>query len=86
MMEADIELTAHFLATAPMLLIFTKDEIHPQCLFYGNESWMLINYITVTIRQLILNLGSNTEELKGIGKKSSVGDNSKRVTNTDMIS
>lgn len=38
MMEANIEPIALFLATAPMLLIFTKDEIYQQCLFYGNES------------------------------------------------
>lgn len=55
MMEADVEPTAHFLAIAPKLLVLTKDGIHQQCLFYGNESWMLINCITMTIWKLILN-------------------------------
>lgn len=54
-MEADVEPTAHFLGTAPMLLIFRKDETQQQCLLYGNESWMFIGHVTMAKWQLVLN-------------------------------
>ena len=34
----ELEATAHFLATALILLIFREDEIHQWCLLYGNGS------------------------------------------------